>query len=263
MKTLHYDKSVELEFNDDKHHYTVAWLHEIYKKFYDIKNGDTLDGVTSVLQIIAKPALIYWSANKAAEFIDKYLPVGKTLDELEKKKLVDGCKTAHRTLKTDAGDLGSMLHELIEKFIKKEPYQEPVNAILKKSFEQFKAWAVEHKVEFKSSERRILSLKYKYAGTLDITAKVDGVNCIIDLKTSSGIWDEYFLQCAAYKAALEEEFPDANVEKVIIVRCGKDGEFEVKETSDHEKNFEAFLAALTLHRRMKEMKFKTKNGGGK
>jgi hypothetical protein len=239
--TKHYNGTIELCFDKAKHHYTI--------------DGKTIDGVTSVLQVIAKPALIYWSANKAAEYVDKYLEVGQVIDELTKKKLVDGAKTAHRTLKEDAGNIGTMLHELIEKFIKGEKYQEPVNDMLKKSFEQFKSWVKDNEVEFKSSERKVVSLKYGFCGTLDATAVIKGKNVIVDIKTSSGIWDEYWLQTAAYKEALQEEFPDLPVDHTIIIRCGKDGAFEIKEMNNFEQNLQGFLGALALHRCLKQLKF--------
>lgn len=240
-----YNGEIQLEFDENRHVYTV--------------DGRVAEGVTTILGVINKPALVYWSANKAAEYINLNLPVGKVIDEIEKKKLVDGCKRAHKTLKTDAGDLGTFLHGLIEKFAKKEPYDEPVNAILKHSFSQFQDWVKQENVVFKLAERKIYSRKYGYAGTLDLTAKVGGVNALIDIKTSSGIWNEYFLQCAAYRQALMEEFPRTKISKTIIVRCGKDGAFEVKEANDFKENIEAFVAALTLHRRLKRMEFEAKH----
>lgn len=238
-----YNGEIELCFNKEKHHYTV--------------DGRTIDGVTSILGVINKPALIFWSASKASEFINLNLPVGEVIDEIRKKKLVDGCKVAHKVFKTDAADLGSMLHDLLEKHIKGEDYQSPINPILKKSFKQFLDWAKTNKVQFKSSERKVYSKQYDFCGTLDFTAVINGKRVIGDIKTSSGIWDEYWLQTAAYKQALQEEFPSLPIDHTVIVRCGKDGSFEVKEMNHFERNIKAFLGALSLYRWQKEMKFQT------
>jgi cytochrome c2 len=183
-KSYHYNNEICLFFDPGKHHYTV--------------NGKTIDGVTTVLGVINKPALMYWAVNKAVEYIDQNLPVGVAVDEVMKKKIMNGCKAAHRTIKTDAADLGTMLHELVEKYIKKEKYEEPTNEILQASFAQFKQWEKDNNVEFLSSEKKIYSRKYNYCGTMDFMAIVNGIKVIGDLKTSSGIWDEYFLQVAAY-----------------------------------------------------------------
>lgn len=248
-----YNNTIELCFDEEKHTY--------YTENPNKPEKNIVDGVTSILKVISKPALVYWSANKAGEFIERFLPVGKVIDEVEKQRLVKGCKTAHKTLLEDAGNLGTMLHELVEKYIKKQPYNEPVNDILKASFENFKEWVKKHNVEFKSSERVVYSKKYNYAGTLDATAIVDGKKCLIDLKTSSGIWDEYFLQCSAYQHALQEEYPEIDIDHTIIIRCGKDGKFEKEPAYKHKENFEAFLGALCLYRRLKDMKFERKQGG--
>ena len=37
----------------------------------------------------------------------------------------------------------------------------------------------------------------KYAGTMDLRAKIEGVNTILDLKTSKEIWDKQIIQVAA------------------------------------------------------------------
>ena len=244
-KTMHYNNEIELIFNSVKHHYVV--------------NGKTVDGVTSVLGIIAKPALVYWSANKAAEYINLNLPVGKSIDEIEKLKLVNGCKTAHRTLKEEAADAGRLFHAWAESYIKKENPETPTNPMLAKAVEQFLTWEKEKNVKFIFSEKRVYSRKYDYCGTFDFLAEINGKLVLADIKTSTGIWDEYWLQTAAYKLALQEEFPETKVSHSLIIRCGKDGSFEIQEMNDFEKNANAFLGALILYRRMKEMKFINNN----
>ncbi len=237
----HYGGSVQLQFDSTKHHYTI--------------DGKTVDGVTSVLGIIAKPALVYWAAGKAAEFVDANLPVNQPLDEVEKKRLVEGAKTAHRSSLKDAADIGTLFHEYVEKYIKGEKPTKPKNKMLKVATENFHKWVDSNHVEFKSSERKILSLKHRYCGTCDFTAKVNGKNVVGDLKTSSGVWNEYWLQLAAYKGALLEEYPQFTIDHTLILRCGKDGSFEVKELNDFETNFKAFLSALELYRWEKQTKF--------
>ena len=236
-----YKGAVSLLFDDVKHLYTV--------------DGVPVNGVTTVLGVINKPALVYWSANKAAEYVDLYLPVGSVVDEISKKELVAGCKTAHRKLLSSAGDFGTILHGLIEKLIKGEPYVEPVHPKLKEAIGQFLKWVKDNDVKFNGSERKIYSKKYNYAGTLDFLATINGKKVLGDLKTSSGVYDEMSLQLAAYQNAMQEEF-GVGIDRSVIIRCGKDGSFEVAEITEFEKNFEAFICALGLHRRLKEMSFK-------
>ena len=244
-----YKDKVLLKFDPFKHIYTVT----------DEENGLTeeiVDSCTTILKVIAKDALVYWAANKAADFINDNLKVGAIVDEIQKKQLVDGCKHAHRKAKSDAADYGTMLHDLIERFAKGEDVPDPVNPQLKKGFLDFKAWVKEHKIVFKASERRVYSRKYRYSGTLDLIARSGKDLILIDIKTSSGIWDEYFLQMAAYIQAFQEEFPKCKITHSAIIRCGKDGSFEVKESREFKENLDGFLGAMRLHRRLKKMKRK-------
>lgn len=239
IKSMLYGGEVELIFDDVKHTYFVG--------------GVAADGVTSILKVINKPALIPWALKMAGEYLDANMILGEPIDEVSKKKLIDGAKKAHKIKFDDAGDLGTMFHELVEKHVKKLPYEMPVNEILKRSFNQFLEWARDNKVVFKSSERKIYSRKHNYAGTIDITGTMNGENVLFDVKTSSGIWNEYWFQVAAYLMALREEYPEIDARKMVIIRCGKDGTFEVQESDELEENFKAFIAALTLHRRLKVM----------
>ena len=68
-----------------------------------------------------------------------------------------------------------------------------------------------------------------------------------------------YLQVAAYRQAIQEEFPELKINHTVIVRCGKDGSFEVKEMNDFNRNMKAFLGALALYRRLKEMKYNGAN----
>lgn len=237
-----YGGEVELCFNPTKHHYTV--------------DGKTVHGVTSILGVIAKPALVYWSAKMAAEYVDANLRVGQALDEVQKMELVEGAKKAHRSFLKKAGDYGTLLHEAIERYIKTGKEEKFQNATLQKGYTDFLTWAKNNKVEFKLSEKKVYSRKYNFAGTLDFTAIVNGKKVVGDLKTSSGIWDEYWLQLAAYKHAIQEEFPQTKVDHTLIIRCGKDGAFEVQELDDFEKNIKAFEGACALYEWQKERKFK-------
>lgn len=239
--TLHYNGTAKLVFNKGKHHYTL--------------DGKTMDGVTSVLGIKAVPALIPWAANCAADYVKEHLKPGIPLDEIEIQQLIDGAKKAHREASKKAMNYGTMLHSYIESWIKGENPPRPTNPMLLNATEQFHAWILEHNVKFLASEFKLLSKKYQYVGTGDFVAMVDGVKVLGDVKTSSGIYSTVWLQTNAYKAAYLEEHPEETIDHTMILRCGKDGSFEVKECDDFERNFAAFLAALSLYRWDKENQF--------
>jgi hypothetical protein len=136
-----------------------------------------------------------------------------------------------------------------------------------------------------ATEKRIFSSTHRYAGTVDALALINGKFGILDIKTSSGIWRDYNLQTSAYMAAMQEpetwgELKKRPIETRWILRldqfyvcshCGAKkrmkggretiragyeycnhlwedlrGEWELKELTDFDSDFKAFLAAKTL-----------------
>ena len=178
-----YNGEVELTFDKDKHIYRVG-----EKIIY---------GVTSATGVLDKPALMYWAVNQALGFLDKALKPGLVIDELNKPKLLAEAKQIHRRKKEEAGDIGTAVHNYLETYIKAKINWEktpdmPVNEQVKKGIVAFIKWARENKVQFISSERKVYSRKFEYAGTLDMEAIVNGKLAVVDFKTSSGIYPEYF-----------------------------------------------------------------------
>lgn len=201
-------------------------------------DGRPLTGVTTILGVINKPALIQWAAKMAAHHIRDNFD-GDLTDEL-----IEAAINAHRKKKTEAADKGTDIHALAEEWIKTGKLPDPVPAPLQK----FIDWATENKVEFVASEIRCYSAKDWYAGTADFICKINGKRYVGDLKTSSGIYGrEYFFQVAAYRNALEE-MGEEPIEGTIIVRCGKKGDFEVVESHEYLNDLAGFKAALALYR---------------
>src|SRR3990167_7476670 len=128
-----YGGEIELTFDPAKHLYEA--------------NGVKAHGVTSVLNSLAKPALIYWAANKAAEFIENTLEAGRSYDELEIAELVDGAKNAHRKRTKEATGVGTLAHNWISKWIKGENPEPLTNKVSKEICERFVKWAEEKNAE--------------------------------------------------------------------------------------------------------------------
>ena len=250
-----YGGTVDLEYIDSKHLYLV--------------NNKKVDGVTSILGVLAKPALMYWAVNMTIEFFKGALKPGMALDELKIQALLVDGKLAHRKKKDAAADFGTMVHEWIEKHIKGENPKPFVNEKLKNSCDKFLRWEKENKVEYIANERIVYSKKHNYAGKFDFLAKIDGKLWMGDIKTSSGIWDEYWFQTAAYRQAYVEENPGTKFTGEMIVRIGKDGdEVEIKKSTDefvtpYWINKNAFNHALKLYHtlaKLKTFKYQSSNG---
>ena len=70
----------------------------------------------------------------------------------------------------------------------------------------------------------MMSHKYKFGGTPDaIGRNTNGELVLLDWKTSNGVYSDYLLQLAAYKALWEEENPDKPITGgFYILRFSKD-----------------------------------------
>lgn len=219
--------------------------------FYE---GRRVPSVTTVLSVINKPALINWSANMAADYFKAQIEPGVSYDEIQLNTIWKEAKSAHYKKKVETGDIGTFVHEWVEKYIKGEKSAPPVNDQLRESTEQFLQWQKDHKVKFLASEQVIYSKEHNYCGTLDFICTIDGKLVLGDLKTSSGIYHEYWLQTAAYRQARQEEYPQEKYKGQAIIRIGRDGSFDFAESDDYDKHISGFLAALKLHNVLDELK---------
>jgi hypothetical protein len=115
------------------------------------------------------------------------------------------------TIRDAAGDRGSTVHQLTEK------YDEGLEVSLisedgKLNF-SMQEWSMfERYVNFRQrfplkiiqSEMQVISPTYQEAGTVDRLIEMDGKIILIDIKTSNNLYDHYWLQVAAYKRMVEE-----------------------------------------------------------
>lgn len=272
-------KEVNLQYDDAKHQYFI--------------DGVRADGVTTALSVIDKSGpLIYWAVNKMAiPFLKDTIKPGVIYDEVQLMNIFTDASRQHTKKKDEAAGVGTLAHDWVERWIKhrineqfihdhrKEstipalphpehalPPEMPTSPLLRNAVQAFMLWEKEHSVIYHHSEKKVCHPKYGYAGTLDFEATIDGELSIGDLKTSNGIYDEYRFQIAAYLAAREAE-TGKKYKARWCVRIGKetkrdkDGnemvEFEAKRYDtgdDQKKDFAAFISALTLCRRLKELR---------
>lgn len=228
--------------------------------FADAEGKKRYTGITTVISVLAKPALIGWAARMAVEHIQNcdlfILRDGlATIEPSKLVRLLEEAKNAHTKKKEAAGEHGTDSHALVEAWINyllTEHEGRPINdyafdgddPILK-----FKAWAVENVDHFLFAERRMANKELFLAGTADFAyVGKDGKRYMADFKTSSGIYGvDYFLQVAAYRLLAEGE-GDEPYDGSTVIRLGKDGDFEVLHRYDYETDKEAFVACLTLYR---------------
>lgn len=277
-KLLHYNGTEEIIYRDDLHAY------------YHVQDGKAylVHGVTNVLDIIDKPALVQWAANQTIEYIKEKSPYRKfksgdtvytfiTQEELE--ALLNQARFNYRNTSKIALDIGKIAHSWLEVYIKciienvEKPTTLPDNEKSINCINAFLDWAKKHSFKPISSERKVFSKEFSYCGTYDcdayITSCGDEKCCpftgtilvLVDFKSSKAIYDEYKIQTAAYLKAKQEEFPNEDEYTRVILRLGKeDGEFEaaILPVEENENDFQAFVGALTVYNWKKQMQYNKK-----
>ena len=235
----HDGQDVELEFDEKKHYYSVE--------------GEYAPSVTTILDSIAKPALIPWAANEGAKFFISHIH-----DNMKVEDMAKGIRSAYRTSSGSALNIGMEVHKWCEEAIlwklgKGEAPLTPERTESKNAINAFREWTKVNDVEWLTVEEKVYHRGHKYAGTVDATAVINGEYCVIDFKTSGAIYSAYHLQCAAYAKAIED-MRGKEVDKAYVLRFDKKtGEFEAGSSMEIMDNFIAFLGFLEGYSRLRTL----------
>lgn len=196
---------------------------------YQTADGTLVPGVTTVLGVLAKPALVPW-ANKLG------------LAGIEAGKYVDSLAI-----------VGNIGHEMIcahceGREFDPTGYSPDLIDKAENCFLSYLSWEKGHKVEPQENEWQMVSEEHGFGGTLDCLAKVDNVLTLLDFKTGKAIYPEYVYQCAAYRILLRER--GINVDQVRILQIGRseDEGFSEKVVTDTSREERIFLLCLELYK---------------
>lgn len=199
-------------------------------------------------------ALMGWAVKMMAEYLQAQAdPKGNIL--ITKDEVVDVFKKAkawHKTKKSEAAELGSEVHNLIEVYLKGQKVEGLIeaNPKLLSPFTAFKAW--QNSIGFEKviqSEHVVYSNNYGFAGTLDLIAKCKGRMYLIDLKSSNHVYEEYLLQISAYLVAYEEMIGFNAINNLGVLRLDKESglpEFVEYNLGEASEAFEKFKCLLNL-----------------
>jgi len=179
---------------------------------YEI-NGLWYPRVTSICKIIAKPGIEKWLANQGSFYAMQ-----------KKRKKITGW--------------GTLVHEVVEKILLGRMPQ--IDSDICPSIDAFLEWMKKHRIDVFGVEKRVTSKKHSYSGTLDVLGEIDGKVGILDLKTSSSIWDDHFIQTAAYFEAYNEKF-SKKAETSWILRIDQYQECSICGAKKREKSGEPVI----------------------
>lgn len=249
MNPLYEVKLVIDEDND--HHY------------YQIGEDPTFhQGVTGILGVISKYALLPWTAKITAEYMRKTMITLMKSDRFVKEQymtdkfwdlFVKRSKKQARFVKEKAAQIGSEAHNSFDRCIRKEvdmaedlPFQS-----------SFAYWLKTEKLKIIQGDSKVGSKIHRYGGSFDaIGVDENGKIWIIDFKTGKNIWDTHAYQVAAYGQAMMETYGLDEMPQGVIVRFEKDKkQYERKEILNMNDSFQTFLNAKALFEAEKRDKF--------
>ncbi len=229
---------------------------DTHSYFFD---GKPMTGCTTILGVMAKPALIQWAANQAVEYTRREVEACLTeTGAAPELSVLDGilerARTAHAKFRDKRGVEGTDLHAIVEGYIKrciaaggKAQELQPDEA----DIEKFHLWAVEQDLEFIESEVKLYSKKLFVAGTADFMFKKGDKLFVGDIKNKKKIYGrEPFFQCAGY-SIMRSEMTGEAFDGYCVVRLWED-EIETLWSYDTEGDMEGFLACAKLYRLLKE-----------
>ena len=202
---------------------------------YRNKDKVRVPGVTTILNILNKPALIYWSWNLGMQRID------------------------YRKYRDKMADIGTLTHLMILEHLssKEQDYSEYSKAEIEKAENcmlSFFEWEKTNKIKPILLETPLVSELHSYGGTIDCYCQLNDVPTLIDFKTGKAIYDEMMYQVSAYKQLLVEH--KKPVEQVKILRVGRDEDegFEDRLCKNMDLNWNVFSYCLNIYQTVKKIK---------
>lgn len=213
-------------------------------------SGQKVPGVTTIIgDGMPKPALINWAAGSVADFVADNIHVAAdgTVDAsrlvaevrqlaVENHKQMSGwsptlagylLKGLPNRNRDAAAKKGTKVHKLAERLIAGEEIDVPEE--LKGHVDSYIGFLEQMEPDPIAVEGVGISRKFKYMGTFDLLADVEGLGrCLLDIKTSrSGIFPETALQIAAYRycetylddAGEEQDMPEVDFTGAVWVRA--------------------------------------------
>ena len=228
---------------------------EDHSYYADSEGKKPYTGITTVLGVIGKPALVSWAAKMVVEYIKDNGIFNDTEETYEITiKQLEEAKNAHRKKKEAAGESGTDLHALAEGYVRLsiQEYDGKPMDTCPTGLEQFRDWAKQENITFLEPEKKMYSKTWWIAGTADLIFEKDGKKYIGDIKTYAKIWDRVpFFQCAGY-ANMYEEMTEGKetIAGYCIIRISKDGTFETKWSFDTVGDTRAFFACVELYRQL-------------
>jgi hypothetical protein len=225
---------VSIQFFESSHRYKI--------------DGEWATSVTTALKGIPKDFLTRWAAKEVATYalnnLDQLAGVVDSAGYGPALSMLSGIPNQKRD---HAAVRGTEVHALAEKYIAGEAIE--VDPYVQPYVDGYAQYITDWNPVSVHEELMVASRKHMYAGRLDSIQDIPARGrALVDYKTSSGVYGEYALQCAAYRHA--EVYVDENgdtqpmlpVDEVLILHIQR-GTYDLIPVQADEEVFEKFLVA--------------------
>lgn len=191
-------------------------------------DGAKVPGVTTILKMTPKPALIEWAGRVTAEYAVDYW------DELAGLKPSERLRRLNRARFEDrdtAARRGTEVHRLAEQLVagRQVTVPDPLADHVRSYIAWLDAWGIDPiGIELVVANRTI-----GYCGTVDLICDMSGATVLAEIKTSrSGVFSESALQACAYQRAevyvlpgdeTEHPMSDWGIDQCVAVHVRSDG----------------------------------------
>lgn len=207
-----------------------ARAHTIYKL-----DGVRVPGVTTILGILNKPALVKWANNLGLQGIDST----KYRDEM--------------------ADIGTLAHQMIVDYFNgvetnTTDYSENQIGLAENCLLSFWEWEKGHKIEVIMAEKQLVSAEFGFGGTIDCFCKLDGHPTLLDFKTGKAIYPEMLYQLAAYEQLLREDGQMVGLSHILRIGRDEDEGFEERLIIDLSSRLELFKHCLAIYNLQKDIR---------
>ena len=166
-------------------------------RVYTDPNNNTYPSITTVLSILSEDAIKAWRARVGEE-------------------------EANRISKT-ASNRGTAVHDLLERYVNNESdFDKEVEPHIMQSFYDVKPVLDKCLTKVYAQEAGLYSERLGVAGRVDCVGEWNGIDSIIDYKTSKKLkkkeWiDSYFMQSTAYAIMWEERTGIPIIQIVVVI----------------------------------------------
>ena len=205
--------------------------------------GELVPSVTNILSMLAKPALIGWTAKIVAE---RAADLRATLPLMEREEVVKLLKGAASRTATKAATRGTDIHAYLEsRLLGQEP--DDLDETAEPYRDAAESWLEYHVSETLATETTMFTPVY--AGTADAVVEIGDRTVLVDFKTGKGIYPEASLQLSALWSGTiwhdgREVVERVPVDALAVVRIGLNGEWETRFVADPSGSLSVFHALL-------------------